>query len=90
MAAGDVLRLMPEDREVVFSSLKTQGHYLYASDDPANSEYVVQVDWIKTVLETQAVKEIGFFGNQNSVCRPRDQKWVYTVERLKKVWRIES
>lgn len=90
MAAGDVLRLMPEDREVVFSSLKTQGHYLYASDDPANAEYVVQVDWIKTVLETQAVKEIGFFGNQNSVCRPRDQKWVYTVERLKKVWRIES
>ena len=109
MAAGDVLRLMPEDREVVFSSLKTQGHYLYASDepaqhiphwqghhylyasdDPANAEYVVQVDWIKTVLETQAVKEIGFFGNQNSVCRPRDQKWVYTVERLKKVWGIES
>ena len=90
MAAGDVLRLMPEDREVVFSSLKTQGHYLYSSDDPANAEYVVQVDWIKTVLETQAVKEIGFFGNQNSVCRPRDQKWVYTVERLKKVWRIES
>ena len=90
MAAGDVLRLMPEDREVVFSSLKIQGHYLYSSDDPANAEYVVQVDWIKTVLETQAVKEIGFFGNQNSVCRPRDQKWVYTVERLKKVWRIES
>lgn len=90
MAAGDVLRLMPEDREVVFSSLKTQDHYLYASDDPANAEYVVQVDWIKTVLETQAVKEIGFFGNQNSVCRPRDQKWVYTVERLKKVWGIES
>ena len=90
MAAGDVLRLMPEDREVVFSSLKIQGHYLYSSDDPANAEYVVQVDWIKTVLETQEVKEIGFFGNQNSVCRPRDQKWVYTVERLKKVWGIES
>lgn len=35
-------------------------------------------------------KEIGFFGNQNSVCRPRDQKWVYTVERLKKVWEIDA
>ena len=87
--AKDVLFSI-EGREVGFSSLKTQGHYLYSSDDPANSEYVVQVDWIKTVLETQAVKEIGFFGNQNSVCRPRDQKWVYTVERLKKVWGIES
>ena len=43
----------------------------------------------RQVPESQAVKEIGFFGNQNSVCRPRDQKWVYTVERLKKVWGIE-
>ena len=34
----------------------------------------------KAALGTQVVKEIGFFGNQNSVCRPRDQKWVYTVE----------
>lgn len=68
----------------------TQGNYLYSGDDPANAEYVVLVDWVKTVPEAQAVKEIGFFGNQNSVCRPRDQRWVYTVERLKKVWGIDS
>lgn len=78
-----------DGQQVGFSSLQTQGDYLYSSDDPVNAEYVVQVDWLKTIPETQAVKEIGFFGNQNSVCRPRDQKWVYTVERLKKIWGIE-
>lgn len=79
-----------DGQEVGFDSLQTQGSYLYSGDDPENAEYVVLVDWVKTVPELQAVKEIGFFGNQNSVCRPRDQKWVYTVERLKKVWGIDS
>lgn len=79
-----------DGQEVGFDSLQTQGNYLYSGDDPANAEYVVLVDWVKTVLESQAVKEIGFFGNQNSVCRPRAQKWVYTVERLKKVWGIDT
>ena len=87
--AKDVL-FSVDGQQAGFSSLSTQGKYLYSSDDPVNAEYVVQVDWIKTVLEPQAVKEIGFFGNQNSVCRPRDQKWVYTVERLKKVWGIDA
>ena len=73
------------DMQVGFSDLQTEANYLYSDDDPTNAEYVVLVDWIKTVLESQAVKEMGFFGNQNSVCRPRDPKWVYTVERLKKI-----
>jgi hypothetical protein len=30
-----------------------------------------------------AIHERGFFGNQNSVTRPRSPKWVHTVERLK-------
>ena len=78
-----------DGKHVGFSELQMQGEYLHSLDEPENAEYVVQVDWIKTVPESQAVKEVGFFGNQNSVCRPRDQKWVYTVERLKKVWAIE-
>ena len=78
-----------DGKQVGFSELQMQGDYLHSLDEPENAEYVVQVDWIKTVPESQAVKEVGFFGNQNSVCRPRDQKWVYTVERLKKVWAIE-
>lgn len=78
-----------DGKQVGFSELQMQGEYLHSLDEPENVEYVVQVDWIKTVPESQAVKEVGFFGNQNSVCRPRDQKWVYTVERLKKVWAID-
>ncbi len=70
-----------------FVEIGTEGSYLYTEDEE-KAEYVVQVDWIKTVPEAQAVKELGFFGNQNSVCRPRDQKWAYTVERLKSIWGI--
>ena len=87
--AKDV-RFLLEGREWDFSSLETQGEYLKESDNPQKAEYVVLVDWIKTVPESRAVKEIGFFGNQNSVCRPRDPKWEYTVERLKKVWGIQD
>jgi len=36
------------------------------------------------------IHETGFFGNQNSVCRPRAKKWDYTVERLKKRWGIKN
>lgn len=72
-----------------FASLETAGSYLYSLDDPDRAEYIVPVNWLKTVPEAQAVKEAGFFGNQNSVCRPKDQKWVYTVERLKTLWGIE-
>lgn len=87
--AKDV-HLLVEGQQQDFASLKTRGEYLHESDDPEKAEYVVLVDWIKTVPESQAVKEIGFFGNQNSVCRPKDQKWEYTVERLKKVWGIQD
>ena len=52
-------------------------------DDPAMAEHLVGVRWIKTVPAEQAIKEKGFFGNQNTVARPRDPKWAYTVERLR-------
>lgn len=58
-------------------------------DKPSDQlEYYVPVQWIKTVPLNQAVKELGFFGNQNSAARPRAQKWNHTVERLKKRWGI--
>ena len=70
--------------------LPLQGKYFYSEDDPENAEYVVKVQWIKTVAASKAVKEIGFFGNQNSVCRPTAEKWVFTIDRLKKCWGIEN
>lgn len=59
------------------ASLKTK------ADDPEMAEYMVRVDWIKTVPVSEAIKEKGFFGNQNIVAKPRVKKWPHTVERLK-------
>lgn len=53
------------------------------ADDAENSEYFVRVDWLDTVDERSAVKEVGLFGNQNTVCKPPSPKWRHTVERLK-------
>lgn len=51
--------------------------------DPERAEHFVRVEWIKTVPISEAVRETGFFGNQNSAAKPRARKWIHTVERLK-------
>ena len=56
--------------------------------DEENAEHMVGVDWIKAVDLHKAVKEIGFFGNQNTVAKPRAQNWHFTVERLKTLWKV--
>ena len=61
--------------------------------DPANpeaGEWFVPIEWIRTVPVVQAVDELGFFGNQNSVCRPQAQKWVHTISRLKTLFDISD
>ena len=75
--------------KVKMADLSLRGDYLYSSDDSENAEYVVKVKWIKTVRTSEAVKELGFFGNQNSVCRPLAERWDFTVDRLKKCWGLE-
>ncbi|VVM72365.1 hypothetical protein PS645_01829 [Pseudomonas fluorescens] len=52
-------------------------------DDPECCEYFVPIQWLDTVPVSQAVREIGMFGNQNTVCRPSKPKWRWTIERLK-------
>lgn len=49
------------------------------SDDLALSEYMVKVEWIKTVPRKDAYKEVGLFANQNTVCKLRNQ---FTLEKL--------
>ena len=71
------------------ADLSLLGNYFYSVDVADNAEYLVKVQWIKTVKTYEAVKELGFFGNQNSVCRPLTEKWNFTVDRLKKCWGIE-
>lgn len=62
---------------------KTESEY---GEDRA--EFFVPVKWLKTVSQEKAVSEIGFFGNQNSVCTPKTEKWSHTVKRLKEIWQI--
>jgi hypothetical protein len=57
-------------------------------DSEENSEYFVPVKWIDTKPLNSPVSEIGFFGNQNSVCRPLTLKWNFTVETLKKNFHV--
>lgn len=63
--------------------LKTNNFTTFLSD-PDQAEYVVGVKWVKTLPVTEAIREKGFFGNQNTVARPTSPKWDHTVERLKK------
>lgn len=73
---------------LTLDSPEFEADYLHDKDNDEEAEYIVKIKWIKTVDEGDAVREVGFFGNQNSVCRPRTEKWDYTVERLKAVWGI--
>jgi len=52
------------------------------------AEYFVPVRWLHHVTESYAVSEVGLFGNQNSVAKPRTEKWLHTVNRLKEFWGI--
>lgn len=61
---------------------------LKPSEDPERGEYAVKVTWLKTVPLAQAIKEKGFFGNQNTVARPVSPTWNYTVQRLKERFSI--
>jgi hypothetical protein len=59
------------------------GRTLKSTEDPEKAEYLVRVKWDKTVPESEAIKERGFFGNQNTIAKPRADSWRHTVERLK-------
>lgn len=64
--------------------LQNAREFISRDDNPETADYYVGVKWLDTVSDTsQAFQETGLFGNQNTVVRPRDPKWVHTVERLK-------
>jgi hypothetical protein len=51
--------------------------------DKEKAEYMVRVHWEKTVSADNAYKELGLFGSQHTVARPKTDKWRHTIERLK-------
>ncbi len=66
------------------------GYHRHFANEPEKSEYFVPVKWLHTVPESQAVQEIGMFGNQNTVCRPATPTWRSTVDRLKVIFKIDD
>lgn len=63
--------------------LKYRDLYHRNADDPDKSEYFVSIKWLESRSEQDAVNEVGFFGNQNTVGKPTTPKWRHTVEKLK-------
>jgi hypothetical protein len=51
-------------------------------------EWFVPVRWLNAVPRQECFNELGFFGNQNSVCRPTAAHWRHTVDRLKEHFQI--
>ncbi|MCO4312244.1 nuclease [Pectobacterium versatile] len=76
-----------EGEKLAMDVLKYSDLYRLNADDPDKSEYFVPVEWLETRSEQEAVNEVGFFGNQNTVCKPTTQKWRHTVEKLKRYFR---
>ncbi|MGS4681554.1 nuclease [Enterobacter soli] len=73
-----------DGEKLAMDVLKYSDLYRQNSDDPDKSEYFVPVKWLETRPEHEAVNEVGFFGNQNTVCKPTTPKWRFTVEKLKR------
>lgn len=68
-----------------------QADYVRAkADNDDECEYFVPVEWIVTRPLAEAASEVGFFGNQNTVCRPRTTKWDHTVKRLKMLFSVND
>lgn len=57
------------------------------ADDEELTDYLVRVDWIKTLPREQAIREKGMFANQNTVVRLRDP---FTLQRLAEVFELDE
>lgn len=76
------------DGEVApMSRLHLTGTYHHASETPATEsgedrrEWVVAIDWERTVPRDQALWRAGFFANQNSACKLRAHFTIDEVSR---------
>ncbi|MCL6505530.1 MAG: endonuclease NucS [Bryobacteraceae bacterium] len=91
IVAGEFLVHNDTGEEVPITEVPLKGNLARPADNPhGTEEHLVRVEWIKTVPISQAVRERGFFGNQNSAAKPRSKRWVHTVNRLKSHFQISD
>ncbi len=86
-ADGVVFNLNNKELNIYDLPNNANYHKQYVNDED-KAEYLVKIEWLKTVDTSQAISEVGFFGNQNTVCKPTANKWNHTIERLKNIWKI--
>ncbi len=53
-------------------------------------EVFVPIQWLDTIDVSDAIKEKGFFGNQNTVARPKTPKWDFTINTLKQFFNFKD
>ena len=81
---ASTFKVSTPDGDIPILDAATRGSYHRESvDDSERCEYFAPLKWLQTVPLENAVREIGLFGNQNTVCKPTTPKWRTTVERLK-------
>lgn len=78
-----------DGKDTPFFDLPLEANY-HREAIPEKAEYLVKIQWQKIVSRKSAVSEYGFFGNQHTVCRPTADKWIFTISRLKELWKIEN
>ena len=71
-----------DGHRTLFLDVANANYHREFIEDDEKCEYFVRVKWLEKRPIEDAVSEIGFFGNQNTACRPRTSKWDHTVERL--------
>ena len=73
-----------DGRELPILEAPTGGDYRRQwADNSERCEYFVPIRWLDAVTLEKAIQGKGFFGNQNTVCRPKSSLWSLTIEHLK-------
>lgn len=72
-----------------FRSLDLEGTYSHpdAPDGVDAAEYIVPIEWIATVEQSQAHWQLGMFANQNSACKLRNQ---FTIDELSRIFSLDD
>ena len=83
-AAADFLLTTAAGERPALEVLTLGSYHRDLVADAERCEYFVPIQWLQTVPLDAAVQELGFFGNQNTICRPTTPKWRFTIERLQK------
>lgn len=93
VAIGDAERF---DRAVVslnempvkLANAELEGNYRHENDElDENAEWIVPVEWIRTVPLDDGLWEVGMFANQNTAARLRQQ---FTIEKLVERFNLNS